>query len=255
METLTLSNVHDKKNCHYIIVPNVENEEKVSKKDGKPFYLRIFASEHVDLVQLPETIEKTFPGEWTKAAAGGKRIEGAVENQFWCRNPQFFLNVTKPTHLKIILKKKLPKKTKQYTCGITITKAYGPTTPPASSIKGKEKARGVTLPSTLPGRGISYAQTLRNMKKDKGDLEKIPEFEPPNLNGPCYRKLQIFPREFGEESSYSKAKTDSAALYCFLQPTQGPFIIVPSLEKVDIESEFELKSKCNNLIAFSLQQR
>jgi hypothetical protein len=50
MESLTLTNIHDKKQCHYIIVPNIENEEKVNRKEGKPFYLRIFASEHVDLV-------------------------------------------------------------------------------------------------------------------------------------------------------------------------------------------------------------
>jgi hypothetical protein len=36
---------------------------------------------------------------------------------------------------------------------------------------------------------------------------------------------------------------ESAALYCFLQPTQGPFIIVPSMDKPEGASEFELKSK------------
>lgn len=135
METMTLSNVHDKKNCHYIIVPNAENEEKI-KKDGKPFFLRIFASEKVELVELPKTIEKTFAGSWTKASAGGRRIDGATENQFWCRNPQYFLNITKPTHLKIILRKKVYKRTKNNPCGITITKAYGPTMPPPSKIIG-----------------------------------------------------------------------------------------------------------------------
>ena len=64
---------------------------------------------------------------------------------------------------------------------------------------------------------MSYQQTLKTMKKEKGDLDKIPDFEPPNLNGPIHRKLQVFPREFGEESSYADFET--AALYVFLQPT------------------------------------
>lgn len=77
-------------------------------------------------------------------------------------------------------------------------------------------------------------------KTTKGE-DKIPEFEPPNLRGVLERKLQIFPKEYGEETSY--VSDESAALYCFLQPTQGPFIIVPSLDKPDVFSEFDLKSK------------
>jgi hypothetical protein len=61
------------------------------------------------------------------------------------------------------------------------------------------------------------------------------------LRGALERKLQIFPKEYGEESSY--LSNESAALYCFLQPTQGPFIIVPSMDKPEGASEFELKSK------------
>ena len=83
-----MTNIHEKKNVHYVIVPNVENESTVNKKDGKPFFLRVFASEHVELVELPKTIEQSFSGEWTKASAGGKRIDEKLkENQFWCRNP------------------------------------------------------------------------------------------------------------------------------------------------------------------------
>lgn len=148
--------------------------------------------------------------------------------------------------MKIILRKIAPKKTKNHVCGITITKAYSPTTPPPSNIIGKDKKTGMSLPSTLPGRGISYQQTLKAMKKEKGDLDKIPDFEPPNLNGPIHRKLQVFPREYGEESSYAKTDSnESAALYVFLQPTNGPFIVVPSMDKHDhLDSEFNLQCKC-----------
>lgn len=55
-ETVVLTPEIGGKHYHYIIVPNVENEGGV-KKDGKPFFLRIFASEQVDLVELPKTIE------------------------------------------------------------------------------------------------------------------------------------------------------------------------------------------------------
>jgi len=48
------SPIHDKNNVHYIIIPNTfENK----KDDERKFFLRIFASEHIDLVELPKTIE------------------------------------------------------------------------------------------------------------------------------------------------------------------------------------------------------
>lgn len=53
-------------------------------------------------------------------------MENGKENQFWCRNPQYFLNITKPTHLKIILKKKGGKRVK-VPIGVTVTKALSPT--------------------------------------------------------------------------------------------------------------------------------
>jgi hypothetical protein len=36
---------------------------------------------------------------------------------------------------------------------------------------------------------------------------------------------------------------DVAALYAFYQPTQGPFIIVPSIAKPEIQADFTLTSK------------
>lgn len=45
--SLTLSTTHDKKNVHYIIIPNTEMEGK-SKEEERPFHLRIFASETLD---------------------------------------------------------------------------------------------------------------------------------------------------------------------------------------------------------------
>ena len=62
-KTTWLLPVHDKKNVHYIIVPNTEVESK--NEQERPFFLRIFASEHIDVVQLPQTIEQQFAGKWT----------------------------------------------------------------------------------------------------------------------------------------------------------------------------------------------
>lgn len=76
------------------------------------------------------------------------------------------------------------------------------------------------------------------MRQDKG--EKIPDFLPPKLIN-LQRKLQILHGEWFEESMFKS--DDVAALYAFYQPTQGPFIIVPSLKKDGVNAEFTLTSK------------
>lgn len=147
------------------------------------------------------------------------------------------MNITKPTHLKIILKKK--KQKYKVPIGLVVTKALSPTTPPATEIiTGKGNAKNKMI-SSIPIQGQSYSETLKhNIKQDKG--EKIPEFEPPRLMN-LERKLQILNGEWNEESSFKN--DDVAALYAFYQPTQGPFIIVPSMSKPDSTAEFRLTSK------------
>lgn len=115
-----------------MIIPNTEvNNNK--KSEQRPFFLRVFASDPTEVVQMPNTIEQSFEGKWGPNSAGGRRVdEKGKENQFWCKNPQYFLNITRPTHLKIILKKKLAKKYKGVPVGIVVTKANSPTTPPAT---------------------------------------------------------------------------------------------------------------------------
>lgn len=56
--TFWLSPQHEKKNVHYIIIPNTEVENR--KDEERPFFLRIFASEQIEVVQLPQTIEQQF---------------------------------------------------------------------------------------------------------------------------------------------------------------------------------------------------
>jgi hypothetical protein len=55
-KTTYLLPVHDKKNVHYVIVPNTE-EGNNKKEEERPFFLRVFASEHIELSQLPPTLE------------------------------------------------------------------------------------------------------------------------------------------------------------------------------------------------------
>ena len=77
-----------------MIVPNTDNTQ-VKKDMERPFFLRIFSSDPIDLVQLPNTIQLEFKGQWKTMpnSAGGRLIENGKENQFWCRNPQYFLNI------------------------------------------------------------------------------------------------------------------------------------------------------------------
>jgi len=95
---------------------------------------------------------------------------------------------------------------------LTVTKSQPPTMPPAAEIIGKGKDRGgITLPSSLPSNGMTYAQTLKyTAKKEKGG-ENIPEFEPPTLDNQIERKLQILPNEWFKETTYKS--DDVAALY------------------------------------------
>lgn len=83
------------------------------------------------------------------------------------------------------------------------------------------------LASSVTKNGISYAETLKQTNKNVNN-DKIPKFEAPTLNK-MERKLQILPGEWYEESQFKN--DDVAALYAFYQPTQGPFIIVPSMNK------------------------
>jgi len=49
--------------------------------------LRIFASEKIDVVEMPETIDTSVEGGWTDDSAGGKRRMKGKDNPYWCSNP------------------------------------------------------------------------------------------------------------------------------------------------------------------------
>lgn len=51
---------------------------------------------------MPETLEVSVEGNWNDDTAGGKRKDlSSKENPYWVKNPQYFLNLVEPTHLKV----------------------------------------------------------------------------------------------------------------------------------------------------------
>jgi hypothetical protein len=73
-KTIWLNPTHDKKNVHYIIVPNTEIDGGRNKEEERPFHLRVFASEQLEFYQLPNTVELAFQNKWGPTTAGGRRV-------------------------------------------------------------------------------------------------------------------------------------------------------------------------------------
>jgi len=96
------------------------SEEK-KKEVKRTFFLRIFASDQIEVAEMSETIETSMEGSWENENSGGKRRSEKENNPQWCSNPQYFLNLTQPTHLKIILQKTgNTRKTRGVKVGMTI---------------------------------------------------------------------------------------------------------------------------------------
>eukprot|EP00358_Blepharisma_japonicum_P003985 CAMPEP_0202954634 /NCGR_PEP_ID=MMETSP1395-20130829/50989_1 /ASSEMBLY_ACC=CAM_ASM_000871 /TAXON_ID=5961 /ORGANISM="Blepharisma japonicum, Strain Stock R1072" /LENGTH=283 /DNA_ID=CAMNT_0049670317 /DNA_START=1094 /DNA_END=1945 /DNA_ORIENTATION=- len=76
---LVLEPPEGKKEAHYIIVPYLEIDGKkleaeTSKKSkGRMFWLRLFSSQSIEVLELPETYEIIEKGEWAEKTAGGRR--------------------------------------------------------------------------------------------------------------------------------------------------------------------------------------
>lgn len=66
------------------------------------------------------------------------------------------MNITRPTHLKIILKKRGGKKLKA-AIGLVVTKALSPITPPATQIISGKQMMGKKTLSSCPVDGTTYA--------------------------------------------------------------------------------------------------
>jgi calpain len=139
-----------------------------------------------------------------------------------------------PTHLKIILKKTgNVKKFKGTKIGMTICRYLQP------SVKYDAKGKVIVNENTLTGtkksnKNLAIRGITRLITQTKAHLEP-PEME--NIE----RKLQILHGEKFKESSYYSEEVSS--LYFNWNPTEGPFIIIPSLDHEEKTSNYRLTSK------------
>ena len=209
-----------KKEANFIIVPNLEVEGKkleleTSKKNkGRHFWLRIFAQHPLQVMELADTFEVIEKGDWNDSTAGGKRVlRNGKDNPLWCRNPQYFLNVSSVTLLKIILRKTGRfRQSKGHTIGLVVCQA---------PIRHSNK--------------INPSATKKNktqvIEKETKTFEKE-------------RKLQILPGEWFVESHYQYE--EFSCLYLKLEQNHGPFLIVPSLSQENIQCSYSLIIYSNN---------
>lgn len=122
LKQLTLPLEEKKKEQNYIVVPHMIDPTS----GGRQFWLRFFTSDPIELSVLPETIEVEERGTWSKDLKQGPRLlEGGTENPHWCENPQFYLNLKRPTHVKIVLRRLIKQKKKNLgaNVGMLITKS------------------------------------------------------------------------------------------------------------------------------------
>jgi hypothetical protein len=219
-----------KKEAHFIIVPNLEVEGKkleteTSKKNkGRQFWLRVFSQNPIQVSELAETFEIIEKGDWNESTAGGRRVlKNGKDNPLWCRNPQYFLNVSAVTLLKIIIRKTgRIRQTKGHTVGMVICQA------PKKSNNKKNQA-------------IVTKKTKTTIITEK----EIETFEKE-------RKLQILPNEWFVESHYQYE--EFSCLYLKLEQNHGPFLIVPSLSQENIPCSYSLTIYSNNPVTLERLQ-
>jgi hypothetical protein len=217
---ITLEPPEGKPQGHFIIIPNLEidgkrlEEIRNTKRNGRQFWLRVFSQFPVEVVELADTKEIREKGEWTEDTAGGRRtLRNGKDNPLWCKNPQYFLNVTTPTLLKIILRKVGGlKKSRGVNIGMVVCKAA--TKAPAKKVPlvtGTLKRTQMKTTST-PAQEISHQ-----------DMQ---------------RKLQILPNEWYVESHYQSEEL--SCMFLKLDPNHGPFLIVPTLSQELITAQYSL---------------
>lgn len=100
---------------YYIIIPfTMEESSQKKAATRRLFWLRIFTSEQTVVEPVKETLMIEEKGEWTETKHCGPMYfkippkQGSKDeklrlrfNPYWCQNPQYFLNIKQPTHLKV----------------------------------------------------------------------------------------------------------------------------------------------------------
>lgn len=98
---------------YYIVIPFTLDEYNPKRAATRRlFWLRVFASDEIGIEQVKETLVVEEKGDWNeKKPCGPMFLEVNEEdgenpevkyNPYWCQNPQYFVNITQPTNLKVM---------------------------------------------------------------------------------------------------------------------------------------------------------
>jgi len=222
LKKMNLELEEKKKEQNYIIVPHLID---VSKGD-RPFWLRIFSSDPIEVFVLPETYEVEEHGAWTKEFRQGPRLVAGLENPNWCENPQYFLNLATQTHVKIVLKRLTGlRRNPGANVGMLIAKS--------ELDKFNDFAMDKAKKIEKRKKQMQAVKDALKMKGTKKGAVSFVQIEKPKISKMA-RKLRINPKEWFVETQYKS--TTVAAFYRCWHQTAGPFIIVPSLSN-PIEKE------------------
>ena len=154
---------------------------------------------------------------WTEQSAGGSRkIEikedghgkkkgDMKDNPGWCKNPQYLVSIKQPTLAKVILRRGGNKKYKGWKIGMTVCRY------PVPEERKFEKD---------PRQKKNAGHNLQRL------IQQTSEFLKPAEVHDVDRKLLLEPHEKFKESGYSGE--ECSALLFKWNPTEGPFILVPS---------------------------
>lgn len=220
------------------MIPNTEYELKRGSK--KKFWLRIFASDiNMKVEEIPETLKTRVTGKWADGCNGGPLYYEKKVNPRWCQNPQYFLNIKQGTHMKVRKIIKLKKK--------IILKKIG---------KATKRNRYINIGLSICKHEIPEKETYDVLKaegidgKKKEPMEKFLKQISQHLKAPELenkrRKLQRGSHEMYLESTFCSSSKDIGCLYFHFLRIQGPFVIIPCMEKPGFEAQYELVIYSNN---------
>lgn len=93
---------------------------------------------------------------------------------------------------------------------------------------------------------LSEKRALMNTDQTTKLLHQTQQHLQPPVMDMISRKLQVGPQEFYKESTFST--NDIAAMYFNFLPIEGPFVIIPCLDKVNYQAKYKLTIFSNNPI-------
>jgi len=86
-QSIELASEVSRKPVSYVLVPNQEIQLE-GDQARQSFIMRIYSSNPIELVQLPEVLNYEFSSQWTPSNAGGKMLDQqGIHNPLWGKNP------------------------------------------------------------------------------------------------------------------------------------------------------------------------